>query len=211
MAEFETILLLLSLAVLFGYHLWLAFELRRRPQHTVMGYSAVKRREWVQSVMTDRRDILAVQTLRNWSTAASFLATTTILIATGALHFLITIPQQPELLHNLNFLGSTSATMITVKLFSIVAALLIAFLNFAVAIRYYNHVSIDINVPQIEDGGNDLNTVQKVLDRGSLHYTVGMRCFYLALPLALWLFGPLWLLLGSISLCAALYPMDRLK
>jgi uncharacterized membrane protein len=132
------------------------------------------------------------------------------LIATGVLHFLITIPQQPELLHNLNFLGSTSATMITVKLLSIVAALLIAFLNFAVAIRYYNHVSIDINVPQTEDGGDGLTTVQNVLDRGSLHYTVGMRCFYLALPLALWLFGPLWLLLGSISLCAVLYPMDRL-
>lgn len=211
MTVFETILLLLSLAAFFGYHLWLAFELQRKPQRTLIGYSAVRRREWVRSVMADRRDILAVQTLRNWSTAASFLATTTILIATGALHFLTTIPQQPELLHNLNFLGSTSPTTITVKLFSIVAALLIAFLNFAVAIRYYNHVSIEINVPQTEHGGDDLTTVQKVLDRGSLHYTVGMRCFYLALPLALWLFGPLWLLLGSIFLCAALYPMDRLN
>lgn len=209
MTTFETISLSLSLAVLFGYHLWLAFELRHRAQRTVIGYSAVKRREWVQSVMQDRRDILAVQTLRNWSTAASFLATTTILIATGALHFLTTIPQQPELLHNLNFLGSTSPTMTTVKLFSIVAALLIAFLNFAVAIRYYNHVSIDINVPQSEHGGDDLTTVQKILDRGSLHYTVGMRCFYLTIPLALWLFGPLWLLLSSIFLCAVLYPMDH--
>lgn len=210
MTVFETILLSLSLAVLLGYHLWLAFELRHRPQRTVIGYSAVKRREWVQSVMADRRDILAVQTLRNWSMAASFLATTTILIATGTLHFLTTIPQQPELLHNLNLLGSTSPTMITVKLFSIVAALLVAFLNFAVAIRYYNHVSIDINVPQMEHGDDNLITVQKILDRGSLHYTVGMRCFYLAMPLALWLFGPLWLLLGSIFLCTALYPMDRL-
>lgn len=101
--------------------------------------------------------------------------------------------------------------MDTVKLFSIVAALLIAFVNFAVAIRYYNHVSIDINVPPIEDRGSDLNTVQKLLDRGSLHYTVGMRCLYLALALALWLFGPLWLLLGSIALCAVVYPMDHLK
>jgi uncharacterized membrane protein len=206
----ETILLLLSLTVLAGYYLWLAYELRRKPQRTVIGYSALKRREWVQSVMADRRDILAVQTLRNWSMAASFLATTTILIATGALHFLTTIPQQPELFHNLNFLGSTSPTMITVKLFSIVAALLVAFLNFAMAIRYYNHVSIEINVPQVEPGDDDLATVQKILDRGSLHYTVGMRCFYLAIPLALWLFGPLWLLLGSILLCIALYPMDRL-
>lgn len=86
--------------------------------------------------MLERRDILAVQTLRNWSTAASFLATTAILVASGALHFLTTIPEQPELLHQLNFLGSISSTLISVKLFTIVAALLIAFFNFAAAIRY---------------------------------------------------------------------------
>jgi hypothetical protein len=96
--------------------------------------------------MADRRDILAVQTLRNWSTAASFLATTAILIATGALRFLTTIPQQPELLHHMNCFGSTSPNLITLKLFVIVATLLIAFFHFAVSIRYYNHVSIEINV-----------------------------------------------------------------
>ncbi|MGB5570975.1 MAG: DUF599 domain-containing protein [Sedimenticolaceae bacterium] len=202
--------LLLSVGLLGSYYLWLAFEVRRRPLRTVIGYSAIKRREWVVSVMADRRDILAVQTLRNWSTAASFLATTAILIATGALHFLTTIPQQPELLHHMNFFGSTSSNLITLKLFVIVATLLIAFFNFAVSIRYYNHVSIEINVPQPEEGSGDIATVQKILDRGGFHYTLGMRCFYLAVPLALWLFGPLWLLLGSILLCIALYLMDHL-
>ena len=211
MTLYETISLLLSLAMLGGYYLWLGFEVRKNPQRTVIGYSAVKRREWIRSVMTERRDILAVQTLRNWSTSASFLATTAILIATGALHFLTTIPQQPELLHNLNFLGSTSPTLITVKLFAIVAALLIAFFNFAVAIRYYNHVAIEINVPQPRQGDGDLVIVQRLMDRAGTHYTVGMRCFYLTMPLALWLFGALWLLLGSILLCIALYLMDHLE
>ena len=211
MTVFETIIVLLALALMGGYYLWLAIEVRRRPQHTVIGYSTIKRREWVRSVMLERRDILAVQTLRNWSTSASFLATTAILIASGALHFLTGIPQQPELLHNLNFLGSTSSTMITVKLFAIVAVLLIAFFNFAVAIRYYNHVTIEINVPQPDQGEGDLVTVQHLMDRGGSHYTVGMRCFYLAMPLALWLFGALWLLLGSAVLCVALYLMDYLE
>jgi uncharacterized membrane protein len=133
-----------------------------------------------------------------------------ILIATGALHFLTVIPEQPDLLHNLNFLGSTSPTMFTLKLFALVAALLVAFFNFAVTIRYYNHLSIEINVPQPEQGSGDMETVQRILDRGGLHYTIGMRCFSLAVPLALWLFGPLWFLLGSLLLCFALYFMDRL-
>lgn len=137
------------------------------------------------------------------------LATTAILIATGALHFLTVKPQQPELLHNLNFLGSTSPTLITVKLFAIVAALLIAFFNFAVAIRYYNHVAIEINVPQPRQGGGDLVIVQRLTDRAGTHNTVGMRSFYLTMPLALWLFDALWLLLGSTLLCVALYLMDH--
>ncbi len=208
---FEIVSLLSSGGLLAGYYLWLAIEVRRRPLRTIIGYSTIKRREWVRAIMQERRDILAVQTLRNWSTAASFLATTAILIATGALHFLTTIPEQPELLHQLNFLGSANPGLITLKLFTIVATLLFAFFNFAVAIRYYNHVSIEINVPQPEQGEGDLVTVQRLLDRGGLHYTLGMRFFYLAVPLALWLFGALWLLLGSIALCVALYLMDHLE
>jgi len=207
---FEFTALALSSAMLGGYYLWLARQVRRRPLRTIIGYSAIKRREWVQSVMLERRDILAVQTLRNWMTSASFLATTSILIATGTLHFLTTIPQQPELLHELNFLGSTSTTLVTAKLFAIVVALLAAFFNFAVAIRYYNHVSIEINVPQPKSGPGDLVVVQRIMDRGGLHYTIGMRFFYLAVPLAFWLFGALWLLLGSVVLCISLYLMDRL-
>lgn len=206
---FELVSVLLSAGLLGGYYLWLANEVRHHPLRTIVGYSALKRREWVRSVMTERRDILAVQTMRNWSTAASFLATTAILIATGALHFVATIPQQPDLLHQLNFLGSSSPTLTTAKLLALVSTLLAAFFNFAVAIRYYNHVSIEINVRQAEKEEDDIVTVQRLLDRGGLHYTVGMRCFYLAVPLALWLFGALWLLLGSVVLCAALYLMDH--
>jgi uncharacterized membrane protein len=208
--RFELVAILLSAALLGGYYLWLAIEVRRNPLRTVIGYSAIKRREWVRSVMTDRRDILAVQTLRNWTMASSFLATTAILLTSGALHFLTNIPQQPQLLHELNFLGSVNPTLLTAKLFAIVAALLVAFFNFAVAIRYYNHVSIEINVPQPQQSAGDLAIVQRMMDRGGHHYTFGMRCFYLAVPLALWLFGALWLLLGSVILCTALYAMDRL-
>lgn len=210
MNRFELVSLILSAGLLGGYYLWLALEVRRRPMRTVIGYSAMKRRAWVRSVMEQRRDILAVQTLRNWTMASSFLATTAILTASGALHFLTSISEQGELLHRLNFLGSAGASLITLKLFAIVAVLLAAFFNFAVAVRYYNHVSIEINVPQPQQGEGDIATVQQLMDRGGLHFTFGMRCFYLAMPLALWLFGALWLLLGSALLSIGLYHMDHL-
>ena len=86
---FELVCLSASVALLGGYYLWLTIEVRRNPQRTVIGYSAIKRRDWVRSVMTDRRDILAVQTLRNWTMASSFLATTAILICISSPPFRI--------------------------------------------------------------------------------------------------------------------------
>jgi len=41
------------------------------------------------------------------------------------------------------------------------------------------------------------------------YYTLGMRGYHLAIPLALWLIGPLWLLAGTALLIATLYRLDR--
>lgn len=51
--------------------------------------------------------------------------------------------------------------------------------------------------------------VARLLDRGALHYAWGLRGYYLAAPLLLWLFGPLWLLLGAIALVAVLHRFDH--
>lgn len=45
----------------------------------------------------------------------------------------------------------------------------------------------------------------KVLNRGTTHYTLGMRAYYLADPFVLWLFGPTWMLGGAILITAILY------
>ena len=66
-----------------------------------------------------------------------------------------------------------------------------------------------INLPTDEPGVVSVEGVIKILDRGGTHYTLGMRGYYLAIPLALWLFGPLWMLTGTILLIAVLYRLDR--
>ena len=50
----------------------------------------------------------------------------------------------------------------------------------------------------------------KVLNRGTTHYTLGMRAYYLAVPFVFWLFGPTWMLGGSILITAILYKVDRI-
>jgi H+/Cl- antiporter ClcA len=43
---------------------------------------------------------------------------------------------------------------------------------------------------------------------GALHYILGMHGFYISIPFILWLFGPVWMLLGSIGLVFVLRKVD---
>lgn len=83
------------------------------------------------------------------------------------------------------------------------------FFNFTLSIRYYNHAGFMINTFDPGDASVSETAVSKVLNHGALHYTIGMREVYLSVPLALWLFGPIWMLSGSLVLTIVLYRLDR--
>jgi len=83
------------------------------------------------------------------------------------------------------------------------------FFNFTLAIRYYNHTGFMINTFESGDAFVSETAASKVLNHGALHYTIGMRGVYLSVPLALWLFGPIWMISGSIILITVLYHLDR--
>lgn len=89
------------------------------------------------------------------------------------------------------------------------ADFLFAFFNFTLAVRYYNHTGFMINLPVDSSMEITVEDVIQILDRGGTHYTLGMRGYYLAIPLALWLIGPLWLLAGTLLLITILYRLDR--
>ena len=159
--------------------------------------------------MVEKRDILAVQTLRNWIMAASFLASTAILIALGTVNIAIWPERISALSHALNLLGSRNETFWVFKILLLILDFFFAFFNFTLAIRYFNHVNFGVNVPEKEGSLATHDLMTEVINRGSLHYTMGMRGYYLAIPFALWLFGPTWFLLGTVFLIWVLFKLDR--
>lgn len=48
-----------------------------------------------------------------------------------------------------------------------------------------------INLPVDKTTKITLQSITNTLNRSGLHYTYGMRGYYLSIPLALWLFGPM--------------------
>ena len=47
------------------------------------------------------------------------------------------------------------------------------------------------------------------LNRAGRYYSLGMRAYYLLVPLVFWLFGPHFMLAASVVLIAALHHLDR--
>jgi uncharacterized membrane protein len=205
----ELTITLATFLILVTYHVYLFIKTRSAPLTTAIGITNHVRRNWVQNIMQNGRDILAVQTLRNQVMAATFLASTAILISLGLLGVAFRPSVFEEISHVLNITGTKNETLWMIKLLVLAVLFFSAFFNFTLSIRYYNHAGMMINIPEAHDPNATPEKVSEVLNHGALHYTLGMRGYYLAVPAALWLFGPLWMLFGTILLVAVLYRLDR--
>ena len=50
-----------------------------------------------------------------------------------------------------------------------------------------------------------------MIDRGALHYTLGMRGFYAAILVTLWFLGPVWMLGGTLLMLGVLRWLDHVR
>lgn len=192
------------------YQRYLSWRTLRDPASSAHDIMLVARATWVRSVMRERRDILAVQTLRNSTMSASFMASTAVLLIIGVL----TLSAQGEKLsgtwHSLDFLGHASAEMWLFKLLVMLFDLLFAFFSFAMSVRMFHHMGYLINVPL--DKANELKQISHVeaqIKRAGIYYRIGMRAYYFTVPLLFWLFGPIWLLTATLAVVYFLFHMDR--
>ena len=207
-ANLEFFLTSASFLILIIYHVRLAYLVRRHPLTTSIGVTDHLRGHWVESVMADQRDILAVQTLRNWVMASSFLASTAILICLGIISVAASPERMGEITPSLNELVREHRVLWLFKLMMIIVDFFVIFFNFTLAIRSFNHVNFMINVPSTLAHKITPEYVAEILSHATFHYTVGMRGYYIGVLLVLWLFGPIWMLLGTLILIAVLYRLD---
>jgi uncharacterized membrane protein len=203
--------LALSAALIGGYYVFLHWRLsRHNALYTIQAVNAEARRLWVESVMRDRRDILAVQTLRNSTMAATFLASTAVLLIMGALSMSGHGSDVAHVLHSLNMTGAVDPSLWLIKLLFLVIDLCVAFFSFTLAVRKFNHVGYLLNIPaDLQHPVITPRYVADFLNRAAHYYSIGMRAYYFTLPLMFWLFGPHLMVLCSLVLIFVLFRLDR--
>lgn len=209
--SYDIICLLVSVALVISYHFFLNRKIRKDPAYTVQAINRIARTAWVETIMHDgKKDVLAVQTLRNSTMAATFLASTSVLLIIGVLTLSEQGARFEAAWHALNSVGSKNPELWMLKLIFLLLDLFVAFFSFAMSIRVFNHVGYMINVP--------LGLNQKMitpahvalhLNRAGGFYSIGMRAYYYLVPLVFWLFGPLFMLVSTVALLFTLYRLDR--
>ncbi|CAL0312387.1 unnamed protein product [Lupinus luteus] len=132
-----------------------------------------------------KNGVLAVQTLRNNIMASTLLATTAITLSS-----LIGIFANNDSDTKLVFGNKTSLNS-SIKRLSISLCFLVAFLCNVQSIRYYAHVSFLITSPALKGKMDFIDYVAKTLSRGSHSWSLGLRAFYVSIPLVLWIYGPI--------------------
>lgn len=202
---------LISVLLVTIYHAFLRRKVKKDPTYTVQAVNKIARTAWVDTIMQDEKNaVLAVQTLRNSTMAATFLASTSVLLIMGVL----TLTEQEEKLeatwHALNMIGTINPTLWMTKLILLLLDLFVAFFSFSMAIRVYNHVGFMVNVPlRLNHKMLTPAHVATHLNRAGHFYSLGMRAYYLLVPLVFWLFGPHFMLVSTIVLLLVLYRLDR--
>lgn len=193
------------------YYAFLVVRVRRNPDFTIHAINHRARSLWVKDVMGHpQKDVMAVQTIRNLVMAATFQGSSAILLILGTL----TLSGQAESLaktwHVLSSGGSQSAQWWIIKIVCLLTALIVAFFAFASVIRLLNHVVFMINLPQTDALGMlSPENVARRLNRAVSFYRIGMRAFFITVPLVFWLFGPLFLVAATGGLILVLYHLDR--
>ena len=193
------------------YYFYLSRRTRRTPDSSVQAVNAMIRERWVLMIMSNSKmDVLAIQTLRNSVMAASFMATTAMLLVIGVLNLGEKIGEWSNNVSPLIFICKTSNELWQIKLGILLLSFAIAFFHFAMAIRFFNHVGYMINLPcetSIEKSLYKQTCIY--LNKAGRYYSMGTRTFFFGLPIILWFFGPCYLILGTLVLIMGLTLIDK--
>src|SRR5512147_956720 len=114
--SYDLISLALSVFLLVAYHVYLKYKIDQNPAYTVQAVNVMARTIWVETIMHEGKDILAVQTLRNSTMAATFLASTSVLLIIGVLSLSGQGDKLEAAWHALNAFGARHTELWILKL-----------------------------------------------------------------------------------------------
>lgn len=209
----DVIAAFVSVIIVIAYYGILRMKARRNPTYSVHYVNEMARRLWVENVMNNPgKDIMAVQSLRNFIMVGILMVSTASLLIIGTLTLSGQVENISHSWHAINIVGSHSAGLWIIKVMCLLVDFLIVFFSYAIAIRLANQVLFMLNVPKelrAEHGVLSSDHVARRLNLAGQMMAIGMRTLFFAIPLVFWLFGPIFFLLATAGVVVIVSKLDQ--
>ncbi|XP_076937252.1 uncharacterized protein LOC143604718, partial [Bidens hawaiensis] len=156
----------------------------------------------------EKKHILAIQTFRNTLMGLTLMATTSIIWCCGLAAVISSSYSVKKPLNNAIY-GAHGQYMVALKYVTLLVLFLSSFMCHSLSIRFVVQVNYLINCPE----DSTIVTwmyVAELLEKSFTHSMIGNRIFYTALPIMLWNFGPVLVLLCTSTMVSVLYNLDFL-
>lgn len=209
---FDWIALVFFLAGLIGYRYFLSFMLRNRPNRLYLGKLQQYRKAWIDAHSGAQNSIMVVQTLRNTIMSASFLASTAVILIMGAVNLLFTLESSGKPQKTFYLTAAASPEVMIFKVLMLIVVLSYSFFNFTWYIRESNYMGFILNIPKATldeiEGGDSTPHIERMFLTSGIYFSLGMRGYYFLIPLLMWLFSPLLMILASLVIFFILLRRD---
>jgi uncharacterized membrane protein len=176
------------------YHTLYPRLARKLPGRTTLEAVDTLRRSWIERVLATRDTVAAAQQTRNLNMVNTLLASSALILLGFAANLLLSREG-----------AGGPPDVVTARVVFIVVVLAVAFAYFVNSLRHIGHFNLTIGAdPALVDQlhGSAVEYFSGLIARSSRRYTQGIRTFYSAFPLFLWLFDG-WLFLAVTGLWAA--------
>jgi len=204
---------LFSLIMVGTYYIYLRRQASRDPTYSIHTVNALARRAWTNSIMTTPgKELVAVQSMRNFIMVSIMMASTAAMLIIGTLTLSGHAEDITRSWHVMGMFGSHSPGLWIFKVMCLLVDFIVAFFAYAMSMRLATHCLFMFNIPpDVYRDHPELSpesVANRLIQSGNM-IAIGMRSFIFAIPLVFWLFGPVFLLLSTIGLVIILNRLDR--
>jgi uncharacterized membrane protein len=171
------------------------------------------REHWMHEALGRENRILDSTLVANLMQSATFFSSTTVLIMGGLVAGLGGLDKNAAMVGSLPFAAKASIALMEIKLLTLIALFMYAFVKFSWSVRQFNFTSILIGAMpahSIKSPASDTyaKRAAKLSALASENFTLGLRAYYFALPALLWFMNPILFIVGVIVLVFMLYRME---
>ncbi|XP_050367283.1 uncharacterized protein LOC126785702 [Argentina anserina] len=214
----DAILVTAGLLFMFVYHLFLLYQYIHHPIKTSIGYENKDKETWVQKILKvpeDANDVAVKDKVGTGLGVISSNISATMTLASISLTLCAVIgvwisSSTNKFVPVEMIYGSTSESIISMKYLCLLSCLLLAFSFFVQSARLFIHSNYLLSTPGATEE-EDVEKVQRAVERASIFWSLGLRSLYFALNFMLWFFGPIPMCACSILMVFVLYCHDLRK